>query len=302
MLDLTLSGSLIKALIIEAMCNRYAALVRGSADGKATLPGAANAAGFVGFAQYAVDSDHVGVAQPVIIDSGITYVNAKSAFPSMSLLRIADNLGNVEAIPSSPGVLFNQTVAVIANVATLNPAARFLVAVTTAAQTGMLGPFVQLAGHVVVANVLTLGFTADALLSAHGTIGGTPGFEAVINAGSIPSAGQACLSADHTQVKFANADAITTATVDVLTSSFSRPGRLQILPQGSTPGPGQCVLSADGTQITFNAADAITSVIVDYVVAPAANNNVVALALGAAAAINDQVPALIVRGIAPSMS
>ena len=116
-LGLDTSNSRVKSFFFEDACDQYAAVVRGAGgDGYVQLPGAANAADFVGFS--ACEVTDTRLAQPVIIESGVVLVRAAAAFDALSLLRIADTSGRLEAVAKIDRVQSEQ-LTIASNAATL---------------------------------------------------------------------------------------------------------------------------------------------------------------------------------------
>lgn len=293
-LGLDTNRSMVKSFLFEDVCDQYAALVRGAGgDGYTQLPAAANAADFVGFSQYEVTDKRL--AQPVIVESGMVLVRAASAFDALSLLRIADTDGRVEAVVKIDRVQSEQ-LTIAANAATLAKKAAALIHAYPAVSTGQVGPFKQFANTAVAAHEMTLGFKADALLSVTITAGGVTGRCNVLPAGVAPASSKdVALNALRTKVLFLAADAVTAATIDVLRPDFSRVEPLKIQLAGEAPAVGEIALNAGKTAIAVNATDAITTLNASYLIEDP-EQYVVALALEAAGAEGDLVPAVIVRG------
>lgn len=299
-LDLSMAHE--KSFTFEDACSQYAALVRGAGgDGYAKLPAAANASDFIGFSRYAIDSEGKRLNQPVVVQGGITLVRASAAFAMGALLRIADTTGRVQAV---------QRVAA-ARIEHLNPsshaadlavAARSIISCKALTASGATGPFKQFANTAVASNEMTLGFVADGLLAVTITAGGQTGRCNLLPAGVAPASSKdAALSADRQKVKFLAGDAVTAATIDVLKPAYARLGQLKIGQTGESPEVGEVCLNSDMDGVVFNSNDNVTEVLIEYLVQDTPQN-VVAVALGAAVAANDLVPALIVRSQTTGLS
>ena len=134
-----LTTALIKTHKYEDTIEAYRAVVAGTAEDTAALPGAANAAGFLGFTLYAGTGGDD--AMPIHMTGGIAKATAKSAFSAGALLRIADTTGKVEAVSAPTLTQIDSALVPSSHQATLTKTAVALIAVKVNAATGATGPY-----------------------------------------------------------------------------------------------------------------------------------------------------------------